>query len=214
MAVDPVTDRIPVVRPRPRVPGQRPPGLRVGPPAPEEPHPLRRVLRWAAGTAAVLVLALALAVAVVPALAGARPLTVLSGSMEPALPVGSTVVVRSEPAEGIAVGDVVTFTDREEGGGETRVVTHRVIEVRPGPEFVTMGDANDAPDQGVVLAADVLGVQWYHVPYVGLLRERLLTPPGAFFALGAVLLAAAVHLLVPRTRSAPAPRRTRGATAS
>ncbi len=212
MAVDPVTDRIPAVRPRPHVSEQRPPGLRAEPPATGEPHPLRLVLRWAAGTAAVLVLALALAVVAVPALAGARPLTVLSGSMEPALPVGSTVVVRPEPAEGIVVGDVVTFTDREEGSGETRVVTHRVVEVRPGPEFVTRGDANDAPDQGVVAAADVLGVQWYHVPYVGLLRERLLTPPGAFFALGAVLLAAAVHLLVPRTRSAPAPRRIRGAT--
>ncbi len=210
MTIDPMTDRIPVVRPRPRAAEQTAPERS----APEEPHPLRRVLRWAGGTAAVLVLALALAVAVVPALAGARPLTVLSGSMEPALPVGSTVVVRSEPVEGIAVGDVVTFTDREEGGGETRVVTHRVIEVRPGPEFVTMGDANNAPDQGVVLAADVLGVQWYHVPYVGLLRERLLTPPGVFFGLGAVLLGVAVHLLVPRTRSVPRPRRSRSATES
>jgi signal peptidase len=210
MTVDPMTDRIPVVRPRPRAAEQNAPERS----APEEPHPLRRVLRWAGGTAAVLVLALALAVAVVPALAGARPLTVLSGSMEPSLPVGSTVVVRPEPVEGIAVGDVVTFTDREEGGGETRVVTHRVIEVRPGPEFVTMGDANNAPDQGVVLPADVLGVQWYHVPYVGLLRERLLTPPGVFFGLGAVLLGVAVHLLVPRTRSTPRPRRTRSATES
>ncbi len=210
MTVDPMTDRIPVVRPRPRAAEQNAPERS----APEEPHPLRRVLRWAGGTAAVLVLALALAVAVVPALAGARPLTVLSGSMEPALPVGSTVVVRSEPVEGIAVGDVVTFTDREEGGGETRVVTHRVIEVRPGPEFVTMGDANNAPDQGVVLAADVLGVQWYHVPYVGLLRERLLAPPGVFFGLGAVLMGVAVHLLVPRTRSVPRPRRSRSATES
>lgn len=210
MTVDPMTDRIPVVRPRPRAAEQNAPERS----APEEPHPLRRVLRWAGGTAAVLVLALALAVAVVPALAGARPLTVLSGSMEPSLPVGSTVVVRPEPVEGIAVGDVVTFTDREEGGGETRVVTHRVLEVRPGPEFVTMGDANNAPDQGVVLPADVLGVQWYHVPYVGLLRERLLTPPGVFFGLGALLLGVAVHLLVPRTRSVPRPRRSRSATES
>lgn len=212
MAVDPVTDRIPVVRPRPRVLDLLAAEGAV-PPAPEEPHPLRRALRWAAGTAAVLVLVLALAVAVVPALAGARPLTVLSGSMEPALPVGSTVVVRPEPVEGIAVGDVITFTDRAEGGGETRVVTHRVIEVRPGPGFVTMGDANDAPDQGVVAPADVLGVQWYHVPHVGLLRERLLTPPGVFFALGALLLAVAVHLLVPRNRSAPRPPRSRKAIA-
>lgn len=195
MTVDPVTERFPIVRPA----------------AAEEPHPLRRVLGWAAGTAVVLVLALAVAVALVPALAGARALTVLSGSMEPALPVGSTVVIRPEPPAEIAVGDVITFTDREEGSADTRVVTHRVLEVRPGPEFVTAGDANNAPDPGVVPAADVLGVQWYHVPYVGFLRERLLTPPGAFFALGAALLAVAVHLLVPRTRSVPRSRRIRTA---
>lgn len=185
MAAEPVTERIPIV-------GAEEP----------EPHPLRRVLGWAAGTALVLVVGLALAVAVVPAIGGATPLTVLSGSMEPALPVGSTVIVRPRPATGIAVGDVITFTDRDEGSAETRVVTHRVVRVEPGPAFVTRGDANDADDPGVVEAADVRGVQWYHVPYVGLLRERLLTPPGAYFAAGIALLCVAAYLLVPRSRTA------------
>ena len=207
MSAEPVTERLPVVRPRAAAhPPSVPPSTR--------PHPARRVLTWVAGTLVVLVVALAVAVAVVPAVGGATPLTVLSGSMEPALPVGSTVVVRPQPAGSIAAGDVITFTDREEGSAETRVVTHRVIEVRPGPEFVTMGDANDTPDPGVVPAADVLGVQWYHVPWVGLLRERLLTPPGGFFAIGLVLVGVAVHLLVPRTRDTGAARRTRGATRS
>lgn len=202
MSAEPVTERIPVVR------------RGSAPPPPSEPHPARRILTWAGGALVLVVVALAVAVAVVPAIGGATPLTVLSGSMEPALPVGSTVVVRPQPAGTIAAGDVITFTDRDEGSAETRVVTHRVIEVRPGPEFVTMGDANDTPDPGVVAAADVLGVQWYHVPYVGLLRERLLTPPGGFFAIGLVLVGVAVHLLVPRTRDAGGPRRSRGATGS
>ena len=205
MSAEPVTERIPVVR---RGAAAPPPAA----PPPSEPHPARRILTWAGGALVLVVVALAVAVAVVPAVGGATPLTVLSGSMEPALPVGSTVVVRPQPAGSIAAGDVITFTDRDEGSAETRVVTHRVIEVRPGPEFVTMGDANDTPDPGVVAAADVLGVQWYHVPYVGLLRERLLTPPGGFFAIGLVLVGVAVHLLVPRTRDAGGSRRNRGAT--
>lgn len=185
MAAEPVTERIPIVPPRPE----------------SEPavHPLRRILRWAAGTALVLVVLLAVAVAVIPAIGGATPLTVLSGSMEPALPVGSTVVVRPRPAAEIAVGDVITYTDRTTESDETRIVTHRVIGVEPGPAFRTMGDANDAPDPGLVQAADVRGVQWYAVPYVGLLRERLLTPPGVFFAFGFGFLVLAAHLLIPRT---------------
>ncbi|MBW0117375.1 signal peptidase I [Pseudonocardia abyssalis] len=179
-----MTERIPIV-------GEREP----------EPHPMRRVLGWAAATALLLVVGLAVAVAIVPAIGGATPLTVLSGSMEPALPVGSTVIVRPRPAAEIVVGDVITFTDRDEGSVETRVVTHRVVGVEPGPVFVTRGDANNADDPGVVEAVDVRGVQWYHVPYVGLLRERLLTPPGVYFAAGVALLAVAAYLLVPRSRT-------------
>lgn len=196
MAAEPVTERIPIVGAAPEV----------------EPavHPARRIMGWAAGTALVVVVGLALAVAIVPAIGGATPLTVLSGSMEPALPVGSTVVVRPTPAAEIAVGDVITFTDRTTESDETRVVTHRVIGIEPGPAFVTMGDANNAPDPGLVQAADVLGVQWYAVPYVGLLRERLLTPPGGYFAAAVLLLAAAAYLLVPhRVTPKPAARRRR-----
>ncbi len=194
MAAEPVTERIPVVgaEPEPAV------------------HPLRRALRWAAGTALVLVVVLALAVAVVPALGGATPLTVLSGSMEPALPVGSTVIVQPRPAAEIAVGDVITYTDRTTESDETRIVTHRVVGIEPGPAFRTMGDANDAPDPGLVQAADVRGVQWYSVPYVGLLRERLFTSPGVFFVFGFLMLVLAAHLLVPRTVTPkPAARRRR-----
>lgn len=194
MAAEPVTERIPIVG--------------AMPDREEAVHPVRRIMRWAAGTALVLVVVLALAVAIIPAIGGATPLTVLSGSMEPALPVGSTVVVRPRPVAEIAVGDVITFTDRDTESDETRIVTHRVIGIEPGPAFVTMGDANNAPDPGLVQAADVRGVQWYAVPYVGLLRERLFTPPGSYFAVGVLLLVVAAYLLVPRTvTSRPVPRR-------
>lgn len=40
------------------------------------------------------------------------PFAVLSGSMEPELPVGSMVFVRQVELADIAVGDNATFTDR------------------------------------------------------------------------------------------------------
>jgi signal peptidase len=166
------------------------------------PHPLRRLGRWLGGAALFAVVAVAVAVAGVPAATGATALTVLSGSMEPALPVGSTVVVRPRPVAQIAVGDVITFTDHDLETGAPRTVTHRVIALEPGaagPAFRTMGDANEAPDPGVVEAADVHGVQWYVVPFAGLVKERLFSRIGLFFAVGLGLLVVAAHLLLPAT---------------
>lgn len=142
--------------------------------------------------------ALAAAVAVVPALVGGSTFTVLSGSMEPTLGVGSVVVVRPRPAAEIAAGDIITFTARDPGSAATRVVTHRVIAVEPGPVFRTRGDANPAPDPGVTTAADVRGVEWYSVPWVGSLAERVRTP-GALIAGGGVLLLVGAVVLLRRS---------------
>jgi signal peptidase len=165
-------------------------------------HPVRRLGAWIAGAALLTIVIAALAVAVIPAIAGAIPLTVLSGSMEPTLHVGSTVVVRPQPVATIRAGDIITFTDREPGTGATRTVTHRVVEVLPGPTFRTQGDANNGPDVRTVAAADVHGVYWYDVPLVGLVKDRLISPFGALLGLGVVLLGVAIHLLVPQSRPA------------
>src|SRR3978361_2270715 len=151
-------------------------------------HPVRRVGSWIAGAALLAVVAAALAVAIVPMIAGATPLTVLSGSMEPTLHVGSTVVVRPQQATTIHAGDIITFTDREPGTNATRTVTHRVVEALPGPGFRTTGEGNNAPGVRTVAAADVHGVFWYDVPLVGLVKDRLISPFGALLALGVVLL--------------------------
>ena len=93
---------------------------------------------------------------------------------------------------------VLSFTDRDAAGGQTRIVTHRVVEVLPGPAFVTKGDANRTNDPAPVAAQDVHGVLWYDVPYVGGLRDRLVSPAGLAVAGGIVLLAIALALLAPK----------------
>ena len=55
---------------------------------------VRRLVAALAGLVAVVVGAVLLAVVVVPRVAGWVPLTVLSGSMAPAIPTGSQVIVR------------------------------------------------------------------------------------------------------------------------
>ena len=116
----------------------------------------------------VLLVALATAVAIVPAVANGVALTVLSGSMEPAIHPGDVVVVKrvNDPAE-IEFGDVITFMPNP---NDPTLITHRVIGFTnnpiDGPGFTTQGDANNAPDQPI-LAKQVRGKLMYTVPYVG-----------------------------------------------
>lgn len=108
------------------------------------------------------------AAVLVPRLAGATPYTVLTGSMRPALPAGTLVVVRPVALDDVAVGDVVTYQLRS---GDPTVVTHRVVAVgfRADGERVltTQGDANDVRDAEPVRAVQVRGTVWYAVPYLG-----------------------------------------------
>ena len=169
----------------------------------EQPHPIRRVAGWLAGLVLVVAVGGAVAVSVVPAVTGASALTVLSGSMEPTLPVGSVAVVRLQPIDQIRPGDVITFTDRDPDSPATRVVTHRVVSVEQGPSgpsFRTKGDANNTPDQRPTAAADVHGALWYSEPVAGSLRQFLLSPAGLFYLVGVVLLMVAGHLMLPKTR--------------
>jgi signal peptidase len=149
---------------------------------------VRAVARGVLGLLVVVAVGLAVAMAGLPALTGGSALTVLSSSMVPTFSPGDVVVVRPRPTAQIVVGDVITFTAHEEGTGTTRVVTHRVVGIDPGPVFHTRGDANEDPDPGTTTAADVRGVLWYTVPWVGGLAERLLTPAGAVIGLGVLAL--------------------------
>ena len=174
----------------------------------ERPHIIRRIGAVVLGLGALLGVAVAAAVAVVPALTGAHALTVLTGSMEPTLPVGSVVVSRPVPADRIVAGDIITFTDRDPESPATRVVTHRVVDVRAsptGPTFGTKGDANNVGDARRTAAADVIGVRWYSVPWVGTVRDSLTTPIGLSYAAGLLMLVVAGHLLVPRTARSRTP---------
>jgi signal peptidase len=104
----------------------------------------------------------------VPRLVGATPYTIVSGSMRPAMPPGTMVVVRPVDADQVRVGDVVTYQLRS---GEPQVVTHRVVSVgidgKGSRIFRTQGDANDVADRGWVTAAQLKGLRWYAVPHLG-----------------------------------------------
>lgn len=98
------------------------------------------------GASAVFGVLLLLALGVGPKTGAYRTLTVLTGSMDPAIASGSVVIVTPQSPSDIRVGQVLTY---EAPIADRRIVTHRVTEVRdPGmhPVIVTKGDANSHPD--------------------------------------------------------------------
>jgi signal peptidase len=112
--------------------------------------------------------------------------------MEPAIGLGSAVVVEPVAPTSLAVGDVVSLRS---GPGHA-IFTHRVIRIAQGDGGIwveTQGDANAAPDPALTPAGDVIGRVSVVIPKIGFLISVLSTPVGALFfvALGLLLLTAA-----------------------
>lgn len=112
---------------------------------------------------------------------------VKSGSMEPAVHVGSIVVIK--PAASYGVGDVITF------GKDTKTqipTTHRIVRVEgegTSQRFVTKGDANDAEDNTSTPLSEVHGKMLFTVPYLGYLLAFARTKLGFFILVGLPALA-------------------------
>ncbi len=123
-----------------------------------------QVLSW---TLLLAVIAAAAALIIVPKASGAKPLTVLSGSMTGTYDIGDVVVVKPVDTAHLAVGDVITFQPRSE---DPTLTTHRIVGINVGSEgtsYVTQGDANDAADLSPVEPAQIQGTVWYSVPKLG-----------------------------------------------
>lgn len=138
-----------------------------------DPPPARRgwvrlaLTSLMSGLLAVIVGICVLAI-VVPAVTGSTALTVLSSSMEPALPPGTMVVVRPTDPNDITPGMVMTY---QIASGEPAVATHRVTQsllTADGERlFITQGDANPSADPNPVREVQIKGTVWYAIPFVG-----------------------------------------------
>jgi signal peptidase len=142
-------------------------------------------LVWLVGTAALM--ALVVLPAVLPAL-GHQVFIVRGASMEPAIPLGSVVLVHRLDPQDIQNGEVVTY--RSANG---TVVTHRVTSIanESGLTFTTKGDASQAADPSPIPAAQIVGYVESSVPVVGYLIIAITSPLGLALAvaiLGTLLL--------------------------
>lgn len=122
-------------------------------------------------------LLLAAAGILIPRWCGLKAMAVVSGSMEPKIPVGSMVYVKPVSAAGLRPGDVCTYRLQT----EPTLVTHRVVQVDGVHQtLLTKGDANDRPDP-VVNFEQVVGQVKFHLPGAGWWVLGLRTPLGMLF---------------------------------
>ena len=120
---------------------------------------------------------------------------VISGSMEPTIPVGSLVYVEMLTPEEIQAEDIIAF--RSNG----TIITHRVLRNRlVEGEFVTKGDANAAADMNAVAYEELIGRVKYHIPVLGSLMALWTSTLGKLYALCVAACGVMLNMLAGRLR--------------
>lgn len=100
-----------------------------------------------------------------PRLFGYHIYSVVSGSMEPSIPVGSMVYIKNEAPEDMKKDDVIAFYGARDSNA---IITHRVVENRiVMGEFITKGDANQTEDMNPVPYDNFIGKVTCSIPKVG-----------------------------------------------
>lgn len=147
----------------------------------------------ALGTILLVVLILGCIPLTVPRIFGYQLYTVISGSMEPEIPVGSLVYIKGMEPQDVEEKDVIAFY----GGRDTSaIITHRVVENRVVMgEFITKGDANQTEDMNPVDYDEFIGRVELSIPTVGGIAQSLTSREGKIAAVSMIGLAIVLEIL-------------------
>lgn len=151
------------------------------------------VICSALGTVLLVLLVVICIPLTAPRLAGYHIYTVISGSMEPAIPTGSLVYVKEIPPEEILEDDVIAFYG---GMNYSSIITHRVVansEIMG--EFITKGDANEEKDMKPILYANYIGKVTLSVPGAGGIAQTFTSTAGKIAAVSVIGLAVLLEII-------------------
>lgn len=113
-----------------------------------------------------------------PMIAGKGCAVVMTGSMEPTLPVDSLIFVNK--SNDYKEGDVVVIQDYY------NLVVHRIVFIDEDV-VITKGDANNSEDEPMPISS-IRGEVVGHIPYIGAGVRIMKTPLGSLMLIGVVLL--------------------------
>jgi signal peptidase len=167
----------------------------------------------AAGTVAAVLVAVLAGLMVVTAVAthlsaqgqytafGHPVMSVLSGSMTPAIRTGDLIVddeVTAQQARTLRIGQIASF--RETPGSKV-IITHRIVGekvIRGVVSYATKGDANNSPDTILRPSSNVVGVFAYTIRKGGYILNALHHPIVPVMLIVSVLLWLAAGLFCKR----------------
>jgi signal peptidase len=110
--------------------------------------------------------------------------TVLTGSMQPSIPVGSMVFALPAQHQDLQVGSIITFNSPQEPNKLIVHRIHRIIFEEQQKVYFTKGDNNDAVDNWKIYDLQIQGQAAFYLPYLGYLSGYSKTPFGFLTALG------------------------------
>ena len=154
---------------------------------------VKAILCHVFGTAILVVVIAALIPITVPRFMGYEIYNVVSGSMEPGIPVGSVAYI--EPVEPVALeeGDVIAY--RKDG----TIILHRVVSNHQVEGYlITKGDANELEDLGEVPYQNVAGRVVRHIAVLGQLMMILSSTVGKVLLFVLALCGALLNVLAGR----------------
>jgi len=147
----------------------------------------------AVGTILILIVILLCSLLVLPELFGYHMYHVLSGSMEPKMPVGSLIYVQEGAPEEAEAEDIIAFYSSLEDAG---IITHRVVENNiVSGTFKTKGDANDKEDPLPTAYDAYIGKVIWIVPWMGKVLTCMTSVYGKIAAACVVVLGAALNFM-------------------
>lgn len=114
----------------------------------------------------------------VPDIFGYSLFRVVTGSMAPAIPENSLIIVHKTEAEDLKEGDIISFYSRDPAlAGE--VNTHRIIHIENASGeymFTTKGDANNVNDLYGTQGKDIIGKVVFSSHIIGVILRLLSNP--------------------------------------
>lgn len=122
---------------------------------------------------------------------------IITGSMEPEIPVGSVVYAKYVSPQLVETGDIIVYRNAES------IITHRVVRNQTVEgQFVTKGDANKNQDPVPVPYSDYIGRVEHHFPAVGRFLSIYSSMVGKFYAFMVAASGVMFNLLAGRLRYA------------
>ncbi len=130
-----------------------------------------------------------------PRMMGYSTYNVVSGSMEPEIPVGSIILVKPVDCLELKEGDIIAFNR------ENIVVCHRVVDNNTFEgKLSTKGDANDTEDFGILTYSDVIGLVEHHYPVLGSIGAYVSTASGKLLIVELLVVAVLMHIVADRIK--------------